>query len=100
MNKCFCINSNTRAHGAGHADTSQVSTFCRRRFCFDDRIDQFLAVLSDLFRCKTYAADRSMNDTYFINFESDLTTFYFIDCICYIIGNSTCFRVWHQVTWT
>ena len=41
-----------------------------------------------------------MNDTYFINLESDFTTFYIIDSICHIIGNGTCFRVRHQVTWT
>src|SRR3982751_6622607 len=41
-----------------------------------------------------------MNDTGFIYLESDLATFHFINGCSYIIGNCTCFWIWHQVAWT
>ena len=41
-----------------------------------------------------------MNDTSFIHFKCNFTTFHFIYCSCYIIGNRTGFRIWHQVTGT
>ena len=87
MNKCFGVDSDTRTHSAGHADTFQVGTFCRRGFRLDDRIEQLLAVLSNFFRGETHTSDRSMNDTYFIHFESDFTAFNIVDGVGHIVGN-------------
>src|SRR6476620_9531851 len=48
MNKTFYVYCNTGAHGAGHGQTPQVSTFCRCRLGLDDGVNEFLAIGCDL----------------------------------------------------
>src|SRR5687767_7788622 len=100
MNKTFCIDGDTRAHGAGHGQTAQVGTFSGCGFCLNDGVDELLAVFCNLVGCKRNPSDRSMDDPCLVYLECNLTTFYFIYSAGNIIGYRTGLRVRHQVTRT
>ncbi len=80
--------------------TFYVDTFSGAGFHTDQGVDQFLSVFSDFVWFRRYTADGSVNNTGFIYFERNFTTFNVIYSNSYVIGNCSCFRVRHQVTGT